>query len=246
MLRSTVCIGIIIGGLTGAVACAATPEAERRCSPLSLAPIALPAGSEKNPYTYRIASYGGQPPVRITVESGSFPPGLAISPDGVLNGTPTASGTFEFTLRANDNCQAGQQMVSRPLKMVIGSGQVQPSVIKRQQLKLQVKATPAAMVVDPSKPAARNVAYHLTAQPAETATLHSPGGTFAVAGAVVESVVEPISVSLVNGSATISEVVAIPKRALDAARREKAKIVYSRSFSGRQATAVAVVDFTFE
>jgi hypothetical protein len=245
MIRSIFTTGIVMGILTGTVACAAAVETGSVCPPLSLAPLALPPGSEGIPYSYRIASYGGEPPVRLLVGSGSFPPGLAISPDGALSGTPTASGTFEFTLVANDSCPTGQQRVSRPLKVVIGA-EAQPSVIKQQQLRVAVKATPAVIAVDGLKPAAQKIAYALTAQPAGTATLHSPGATFAVAGAVVESVAEPMTIAIINGSATVAEVVAIPKRVLDTARREKAKIIYSRSFSGRQTTAVAVVDFTLD
>lgn len=244
MIRATVLIGIVMVGLAGTVA-AAVP-ADTGCPSLSLAPLALPSGREGSPYSYRIVSYGGQPPVRVMVGSGSFPPGLATSPEGEVSGTPTASGSFEFTLTANDSCPTGQQRVSRPLKVVIGSGQVQPSVIKQQQLKLAVKVTPTAIVVDRLKPVAQKITYDVTAQPAGTATLHSPGGTFSVGGAVVESVAEPMTVSIINGSAVVSEVLQIPGRVVDNARREKAKVVYSRSFSGRQTTAVAVVDITLD
>jgi hypothetical protein len=84
----------------------------------------------------------------------------------------------------------------------------------------------------------------LTSQPPETATLDSLGGTFAVAGAVVESVATPLTATFINGKAILSETIAIPPRVLDKARREKgAKIVYSRAFSGRGTTALGIVEF---
>lgn len=42
----------------------------------------------------------------ITVVNGTLPPGLTLHDDGVLNGTPTAAGSFEFTVRATDGANA--------------------------------------------------------------------------------------------------------------------------------------------
>ncbi|WP_243688570.1 hypothetical protein [Geotalea toluenoxydans] len=88
--------------------------------------------------------------------------------------------------------------------------------------------------------------YEIAAQPPETATLYSPGGTFSVAGSVVESVPAPLAIAIINGSAKVSEKVTVSARVLERARREKSKIIYSRPFSGRQTTELAVVGFTLE
>jgi hypothetical protein len=54
------------------------------------------------PYTYTFAA-NGQPMPRITLVSGSpLPPGLLLSTDGTLEGTPTGPGTYTFSLRATN------------------------------------------------------------------------------------------------------------------------------------------------
>lgn len=46
---------------------------------------------------------GGTAPYTYSIASGALPPGLALSSGGVLSGTPTASGSFVFTVRATDS-----------------------------------------------------------------------------------------------------------------------------------------------
>ena len=55
------------------------------------------------PYTQAFTSTGGTPPVSYTLAAASTaPPGLTLSPAGVLSGTPTAAGGFAFTVVATD------------------------------------------------------------------------------------------------------------------------------------------------
>ena len=42
------------------------------------------------------------PPLTWALETGSLPPGLTLATDGAITGTPTAIGTFEFTLVVTD------------------------------------------------------------------------------------------------------------------------------------------------
>ena len=78
-----------------------------RCSPDSQLGTAAtiagtpPAGTVGAPYSYGF-TLGGTLPVSAEVTSGSPPPGLALSPTGALAGTPTAAGTFTFTIRASN------------------------------------------------------------------------------------------------------------------------------------------------
>jgi hypothetical protein len=46
------------------------------------------------PYSHTFTSSFGFPPPTFTVSSGSLPPGLSLSPAGVLSGTPTARGIY--------------------------------------------------------------------------------------------------------------------------------------------------------
>ncbi|MCL2659747.1 MAG: Ig-like domain repeat protein, partial [Acidobacteriaceae bacterium] len=49
------------------------------------------------------ASGGVTPPYGFAVTVGSSPPGLTLSPSGVLSGTPTAPGSYTFTVTATDS-----------------------------------------------------------------------------------------------------------------------------------------------
>jgi putative Ig domain-containing protein len=219
------------------------------CPALSLAPVALPKGTTGIPYSGKIPAYGGRQPVSLMVTSGAFPSGLAISPEGSITGTPRNSGSFLFTVMATDSCQAGNQKVSRNIALNIAGSSgdeptLQPSVISKQPLRVTIIPEPAAFSIPTGKRAERKVSYRITVQPAETATLSSPGATFSVAGAVVESFASPLTIAAINGSAALTENIIIPLRVIETARREKAKIIYSRAFSGREATALAIVEFT--
>lgn len=72
------------------------------CPAISLAPGTLPAGTPGTAYSATISASsalaGGT--YGFTVFSGSLPPGLTLSAGGALTGSPTAVGTFDFTVRA--------------------------------------------------------------------------------------------------------------------------------------------------
>jgi len=77
-------------------------------------PPALAGNGGKSPYTFQPAS------------GSSLPPGLKLSSSGTISGTPTAGGTFNFTITATDSsspAQTGSQKytvtVSAP-KIVLG------------------------------------------------------------------------------------------------------------------------------
>lgn len=54
------------------------------------------------PATQTFSATGGTAPYAWTLDSGSLPTGMTLSPAGTLSGTPSAVGTFNFTLRATD------------------------------------------------------------------------------------------------------------------------------------------------
>src|SRR5262249_17333026 len=61
------------------------------------------------------AAAGGTPPYTWSA-SGTLPAGLALSPAGVLSGTPTAAGTASFTAQVTDGAA---QTASKPLSVTI-------------------------------------------------------------------------------------------------------------------------------
>ena len=66
---------------------------------------ALPDGTMGQPYSQTFTATGGafSPPFTWSLASGGLPSGLTLSPDGSVSGTPTQTGTFDFTVQMTDS-----------------------------------------------------------------------------------------------------------------------------------------------
>ena len=53
-------------------------------------------------YSYTFVASGSPTPITFSVASGSLPTGLSLSTGGVLSGTPSAAGSFSFTVKATN------------------------------------------------------------------------------------------------------------------------------------------------
>jgi Putative Ig domain len=63
----------------------------------------LPSGQNGVAYGQTISVTGGVPPLVYSVSSGSLPAGLHVGAGGVISGTPSGSGTSQFTLKVADS-----------------------------------------------------------------------------------------------------------------------------------------------
>ncbi len=62
-------------------------------------PAVLPPGTSGTPYSYTFTGAGTpHPSSPWTVSSGALPPGLLLGATGILSGTPTAAGSYSFTI----------------------------------------------------------------------------------------------------------------------------------------------------
>jgi putative Ig domain-containing protein len=81
------------------------------CPTITLSPSVLPDGSVGVAYNQTILASGGTAPYTFAITSGTLPDGLNLdSNTAVISGTPTAVGSFPFTITATDNngCQGAQ------------------------------------------------------------------------------------------------------------------------------------------
>src|SRR5579883_1349625 len=70
--------------------------------PATITPAALPEGEAGDAYTQTLTATGPTGPLTFSVAAGTLPPGLALSAGGSLTGTPTAAGTYPFTVAVAD------------------------------------------------------------------------------------------------------------------------------------------------
>ncbi|WP_052108265.1 putative Ig domain-containing protein [Aerolutibacter daejeonensis] len=71
--------------------------------PVTVSPSSVPGGAVAVAYSQTLTASGGVAPYTFAVTAGSLPAGLSLSAGGVLSGTPTAGGTFNFTVTATDS-----------------------------------------------------------------------------------------------------------------------------------------------
>jgi fimbrial isopeptide formation D2 family protein/uncharacterized repeat protein (TIGR01451 family) len=89
------------------------------CPTITINPVnsTLPPGAVGAAYNQVFTPSGGNGTFTWTVSAGSLPSGLTLSPaTGLLSGTPTVAGQFNFTVRATD---AGNCFGERPYTLVI-------------------------------------------------------------------------------------------------------------------------------
>ncbi len=102
-------LGAVIGSTTLTV----------QTTPLTITTTSLPGGTLNVVYTATLATSGGVTPYTWAIDSGAPPTGLTLTGStGVISGTPTATGTFNFTVRVT---AANGQSVTKPLSLVVGT-----------------------------------------------------------------------------------------------------------------------------
>ena len=71
--------------------------------PVTVSPATLPNGAVAAAYSQTVTASGGTGPYSFAVTAGALPAGVTLSVGGVLSGTPSAGGTFNFTVTASDS-----------------------------------------------------------------------------------------------------------------------------------------------
>ena len=69
---------------------------------LVISPNSLSNATASNAYSQTLSTANGATPYRYAVSSGAVPPGLSLGSGGVLSGTPSVVGTFNFTVTSTD------------------------------------------------------------------------------------------------------------------------------------------------
>jgi len=205
------------------------------CTPLSItSPSVLSTGTVGSAYTYQVTTSGGQPPITYSLVSGLLPPGLNLSPTGLISGTTTTGGNYSFTIAARDNCSIGAQITQKTFSLTVN--QAPPAT---------VFVIPTSFTIPRGQSSSKNVSYQFTASSLISTTLTSSGGSFIAGGETVEVNTLPLTVSILNGSGRVSEMLTIPVAVTERAiQRGAARFSYVRIFTGPDVNLNATVNFT--
>jgi len=108
---------LIFGGLSDAFV-TRVEDNSVGCPTITIAPASLPVGAASTVYSQQLTASGGAGGYVYSLQSGSLPTGVTLSATGLLAGTPTAFGPFNFTVRAKDvdNC-----LVDQPYTLTINA-----------------------------------------------------------------------------------------------------------------------------
>ncbi|MBM4146350.1 MAG: hypothetical protein FJ240_08775, partial [Nitrospira sp.] len=92
------------------------------CPAMSItSPSTLSTGNVGDGYSYQLQTAGGQAPIIFSLTSGSLPPGLILSSTGLISGTPTITGTYNFTVTATDSCATGAQSLQGNFRITVNA-----------------------------------------------------------------------------------------------------------------------------
>jgi arylsulfatase A-like enzyme len=82
---------------------------------LGIVPVRkMPGATKGKAFRYQLRTWGGVGPFRWKVQTGALPPGVGLNAtNGVITGTPTAVGSYTFTLRVTDSSYATQAKRAR-------------------------------------------------------------------------------------------------------------------------------------
>jgi hypothetical protein len=72
------------------------------CPQITVSPTSIPNGTVGSAFNQTITASGGSPSYSYAVTSGTLPTGLTLSSGGVLSGTPSVAGSYNFTITATD------------------------------------------------------------------------------------------------------------------------------------------------
>lgn len=88
---------------------------------LAIMTTSLPGATEGQAYSHQLLASGGTQPYTWTIDSGDLPDGLSLSSGGLISGTPTEDGDFNFTVQVEDDATDTE---TQELDLDVGSDSV--------------------------------------------------------------------------------------------------------------------------
>jgi hypothetical protein len=147
-------------------------------SPLAITTSSLPGAVVGVAYQAAVSATGGNPPDLWSITAGSLPAGLLLAgPSGQISGTPTATGTFDFTAKVAD---AQGHSASRALSVTVGHAATATTLTVTPERPTFGSGVTFAATVTPtvanSLPLVGTVSFYLDSPNAPVATVPVVGG----------------------------------------------------------------------
>src|SRR5215472_14688592 len=114
----TFSITVTVHDSGGATASAMLTLTTAQAPTLAVSTATLPNGTENTGYHQMLSATGGVQPYAWTLASGNLPAAMSLSATGVISGTPTATGTFSFTVKVTD-AESPAQSMTQALSLTI-------------------------------------------------------------------------------------------------------------------------------
>ena len=87
--------------------------------PLIIESVSLPKALLRQEYRFDLRAKGGISPLDWEVTGGSLPDGIALNPDGVLNGIPAETGEFVFRVTITDSGKSAHEKTQQLTVLVV-------------------------------------------------------------------------------------------------------------------------------
>ncbi|HEX4486006.1 MAG TPA: putative Ig domain-containing protein [Terriglobales bacterium] len=87
---------LLRGAFVVFLACGFSAAQQGSLSQFAVATTSLPSAKLRQPYQFQLQTQSGIPNFKWMVTRGSLPPGLALTDNGMIGGTPTEKGEFPF------------------------------------------------------------------------------------------------------------------------------------------------------
>ncbi len=141
-----------------------TPNCDNECqppsSPVSISTSSLPDAIANQSYAQPVNTSGGISPYSYSINAGSLPPGLTLSSNGTITGTPTTVNTYTFTVKVEDSTTPTKQSATKELSIKVVAATA--GVVISNVAVSNVTATGATITWTTDKPSTSQVEYGTT------------------------------------------------------------------------------------